>query len=152
MPASLGTEELLLKLLVTKGAWTATKSYLGMATTAVEKKTTEKVFGENEIKEANGWKRPHLDELEWEFVKAEGATGFTAIKNKNAIVLVSAAKEIKEEKKLEVFCLKKEEKQANDKAETANILVFGKLTTPVTLNEATSKFEIPAKELIIECE
>jgi hypothetical protein len=154
MPASLGTEEALIKLLIAKGEWVATKSYLAMAKIAAPTKiTTEKEFEENEITEANGWKRQELDALEYEVTtKGEGATGFTIIKNKNAITLVSAAKEIKSELKLESFAVKKEALQANDKANTTNVFLFGKLTTPVTLNEATSKFEIPAKEFIVECE
>ncbi len=153
MPASLGVEELLIELFLTKKGWTATESFLGMAGgITLEKKTTEKEVKEKEITEANGWKRPRLDNIEWETTKAEGATGFTAYKNKNAITLVSAVKEIKEEKKLEVFVVKKEALQANDKAESKTIFVFGKLTVPVTLNEATAKFEIPAKEFIVEAE
>src|ERR1700680_1631788 len=154
MPASLGTEEALLKLLMQKGEWTDTKCYLGMTSPAAPtKKTTEKEYKEAEVTEANGWKRPELDALEYEIAtKAEGATGFTILKNKNAIVLVSAVKEIKEERKLETFVVKKEALQASDAANTTNVFLFGKLTIPVTLNEATSKFEIPAKELIVECE
>jgi hypothetical protein len=153
MPASLGVEELLLELFLKKAEWTATKSYLGMQySLTIEKKTTEKECKEKEITEANGWKRKELDALEWEVTKSEGATGFTTFKNKNAIELVAAAKEIKEERKLETFTVKKEALQANDKAESKNVFIFGKLTIPVTLNEATSKFEIPAKEMIVECE
>lgn len=153
MPASLGTEEALLNCFLKKAEFAATKSFLGMqGGITLEKKTTEKEGFEKEITEANGWKRKELDALEWVVVKSEGATGFTAYKNKAAITLVSAAKEIKVEKKLETFTIKKEELQANDKANTTNVFVFGKLTIAVTLNEATAKFEIPAEELIVEAE
>lgn len=153
MPASLVTEEKLLELFLKKAEWTASKSYLGMQGGLVlEKKTTEKECKENEITEANGWARKELDTQEWEVTKAEGAAGFTVYKNKNAITLVTAAKEIKVEKKLETFTVKKNALQANDEASSGGNFVFGKLTIAVTLNEATSKFEIPAKELIVECE
>lgn len=154
MPASLGTEEALIKLLIAKGEWAATKSYLGMTKLAAPtKKTTEKEYKENEVTEANGWKRKEVDTLVYEVAtKAEGATGFTIIKNTEAVVLVSAAKEIKEELKLETFVIKLHSLQAEDTAVTTSVYLFGKLTIPVTVNEAVSKFEIPAKELIVECE
>jgi hypothetical protein len=151
MPASLGTEEKLLELLLKKKAWTETKAYIGLSTLAAPtKKTTAKEFGEAEFKEAEGWKRIEVDTIEWETVKAEGATGFTIFKNKNAIVFekITGA----EEKTLETFAILEKAKQSEDAAESKGIFLFGKLTTKVTINKATTEFSIPAKELVIECE
>lgn len=153
MPASLGTEEKLLELILKKAEWTARKAYLGVSAlkpTELTKKTTAKEFGEKEFKEAEGWARVEIDAIEWEVEKAEGETGFTKFKNKNAITLskITGA----EEKTLETFAVLEKAKQTEDAASSAGIYVFGKLTTKVTLNKAITTFEFAPKELVIECE
>jgi hypothetical protein len=155
MSASLGTEEHLLELFVKEAEWAKTKSWMGLSSlkpSELTKKVTEKEFGEKEVTEANGWKRPQLSNIEWTVKKGEGETGFTTFENKNAIEFIKAVKEIKEERKLETITVKKEEKQANDKTESKNLFLNGKLTTPITVNEATAKAEFAAGELKLECE
>lgn len=149
MPAGLALEEVILKWLVAKGAITTEqKCWLGLVTEGMEKKTTEKAAGEKELKEAEGWTRVEIDAIEWEVEKAEGATGFTKIKNKNAITgfgKITGA----EEKTLKEAVIHLHQKQSEDGATSEGVRGFGKLETQITVNK-TSTVEIPAKGLVIE--
>jgi len=156
VPASLGTEERVLNLILKKAEWAAAKAYLGLssiAPAALKKQTTAKEFGEAEFKEAEGWARVEVDTIEWEVTKGEGTEAEakkTKYVNKNAITFKAITGA--EEKKLETFAVLEKAKQGEDAAESKGIYVFGKLTTPVTINKATTEFTIPAKELVMECE
>lgn len=162
MPASQGFEELVLEAVLAKKEITARKSYLGLSTLKVgsgagelSKKTTGKEFGEKEPTEANGWVRVELDTIEWTKTKAEGATGYTIWENKNAVKGAGGAGEFKKltagEYKLETFAVIEKAKQSEDVAESKEILVFGSLTTPITVNNA-STLELAAGALKIELE
>ncbi len=157
MPASGKTELRLIKALIKNETFTATKAYIGMSSlspTALTKATTEKEFKENEITEANGWKRLEIDGIEWE-EKEEGGNEAeekkTFLQNKNVISIVTVVGEIKEERKLETFAIKQHALQAEDEASNKAMYLIGKLETPTILNASTAKFEIPPKKLIIEC-
>ncbi len=151
MPTSRKTEEKLLELLLKNKEWTATKCYLGLSSykpSELTKAKTAKEFGEHELTNAEGWTRVEVDAITWEVVKEEGETGGTKFKNEAAITgfgKVTGA----EEKVLETFAIVPKLKQSEDS--TTDILVFGKLTTKITVNK-TSTVEFAAKELVIECE
>jgi hypothetical protein len=153
MPASLGTEEKLLELILKEKEWAAKKVWLGLSAlkpSELKKETTAKVFGENELKAAEGWTRVEIGGIEWEVEKELGETGGTKFKNKNAVTgfgKVTGA----EEKTLETFAVLAKKLASEDEASSAGILVFGKLTTKITVNK-TSTVEFAAKQLIIECE
>lgn len=150
MPASLAVEEKALAVLLEKTTWTATKSYIGLSTfkpAELTKKTKAKEFGEHEPTEANSWARIEVDTIVWEKTKAEGETGATKWVNSTAITF---KKLTGGEYLLETFALLPTAKQTEDAAEP--ILVYGKLTTKVTINSATTEFTVPAKGLEIEAE
>ncbi len=156
MPASQATEEAFLEYLLSKKALAETKCYLGLSTyTAAEltKIITAKQFGEKEPTEANGWVRVQMDTAEWEKTKGEGETGYTKWVNKNEIKGGGGAGEFKKltagEYACKTFALLPLAKQSEDAA--TKILVFGTLTTPLTINSA-AEVKCAAKALVIECE
>ena len=160
MPASGGTETRILSLILEKAEWTAHKSYLGLSTispTSLLKSTTAKEFGEHEPTEGNGWVRIETDNIEWtkkEEAGNESEAKATYWTNKNAIKGAGGAGEFKKltggEYKLETFAILAEAKASADASESKGIYVFGKLTTPITVNSA-STIEIAAGELKVEC-
>jgi hypothetical protein len=156
MPASQATEESILEYLLAKKELTAIKAFLGLSTlkpSQLTKIITAKEFGEKEPTEANGWVRVELDTIEWEKTKGEGETGFTKWVNKNAIKGAGGAGEFKKltagEYLLETVAILPLAKQSEDA--TSKISAFGKLTTKITINSA-STLEVAAKAIEIEVE
>ena len=155
MPASLAYEEAVLKhaLLGTEIA-TVSKVYLALTTAAIEKKMTSATIT-GEPTEGNGWKRVETSGSEkpgWEVAtKAEGATGYTILKNKNEIKTGSEAFEFKKlsagEYKLEywAFCT------SGTVGGAGEVLLFGKLGAAITITSA-SELKAVAKELVLEVE
>ena len=148
MPASGGTETKILELFLAKAGWTASKSYLGLSTyspTALTKAITAKQFGEHEPAEGNEWVRVETDSIEWT-KKEEGGNESEAKatywENKNVIKGAGGAGEFKKltagEYKLETFAILEKAKQSEDPAESKGIFVFGKLTTVITINSAST--------------
>lgn len=151
MPASLYFEEKALNQILKKEAFTATKSYLGLSSfTAAEllKKTTGTEFTAKEPTSGNGWVRVELDELEWTVSKAEGETGETVYENKNAIKGAGGAGEFKKVTGGEVVC---KTFAILDASTNGNVLAFGTLATPITVNSAAT-LEIAVGALKLKCE
>lgn len=152
MPASLYLEEALLKGTIVGSTYTApTKLYVGLSIykpSELKKSTTGTEFETKEPTTGNGWKRIEIkaEAAQWEAIeKGEGIEGSntpTKYKNKNA---VKFEKLTGGEYLLETFAI-------CDALTAGNILYFGKLTTKVTINTATTEFTIPAKELLVEAE
>lgn len=151
MPASLYYEEKGLNQILKKEAFTATKSYLGLSSlTAAEltKKVTGTEFTAKEPTAGNGWARVELDELEWTVKKGEAETGASTYENKNAIKTGALAGEFKKVTGGEVVC---KTFAVCDAATNGNILCFGTLATPITVNSAAT-LEIAVGALKVECE
>lgn len=152
MPASLYLEEETLNLFLKKETPTAiTKCYLGLTTAAISKKWTGTEVEEKEPSASASWARVEVSAASkpgWSVTKAEGATGFTIYENTNAIKTGAEAWEFKKitinEYKLEYFAI-------CDALTKGNLLAFGKLTLPATINSG-STLEIAAKELKFEVE
>ena len=149
MPASLLLEEELEKYITgTTALATLTKTWLALLTATPEKKWSGT---EVEAKQVAGMKRVEISGSEkpgWETkTKAEGATGFTLLVNKNAIAFGTEAFNFKEptaEGKLEYWAICTTETGGN-------MLAFGKLKEPLTVNKS-SKPEAAAKALELEVE
>ena len=150
-PASLAYEEAVLKhaLFGTEIA-TVSKVYLALCTEAIEKKMTGSTI-KTEPTEGNGWKRIEISGSEkpgWEVAtKAEGATGFTILKNKNEIKTGTEAYEFKKlsagEYKLEYWAF-----VTSGTVGAGEVLLFGKLGAAITITSA-SELKAVAKELIL---